>query len=222
MPMHKMTTKKTLAASTSWSSWLTRRQEGCLVSLPFLCVEAHAQAEGIDGEREDNCRTLLCGDRIERLKKPSVRHRWSEDERENQNKWTNRAIVWFFGDMEKSNWVDDRYSTNMDWVGNLNHPEIIIGNFLSKTFNLQILFSKNNWQDKERYAHMMSRLVYQLQTLRQDHLGNDSGPLCGPWGVPRSICVCMCRNTSHTIFPEVDRHCTKYWWRQRRIISTSR
>ena len=74
-----------------------------LISLPFLCVEAHAQAEGIDGEREDNCRTLLCGDRIERLKKPSVRHRWSEDERENQNKWTNRAIVWFFGDMEKSN-----------------------------------------------------------------------------------------------------------------------
>ena len=51
---------------------------------------------------------------------------------------------------------------------------------------------------------MMSRLVYQLQTLRQDHLGNDSGPLCGPWGVPRSICVCMCRNTSHIIFPEVD------------------
>ena len=39
-----------------------------LICLPFLCVEAHAQAEGIDGEREDNCRTLLCRDRIERLK----------------------------------------------------------------------------------------------------------------------------------------------------------
>ena len=39
-----------------------------LIGLPFLCVEAHAQAEGIDGEREDNCRTLLCRDRIERLK----------------------------------------------------------------------------------------------------------------------------------------------------------
>ena len=39
-----------------------------LICLPFLCVEAHAEAEGIDGEREDNCRTLLCRDRIERLK----------------------------------------------------------------------------------------------------------------------------------------------------------
>lgn len=43
-----------------------------LICLPFLCVEAHAEAERIDGEREDYCRTLLCRDRIECLQKPDV------------------------------------------------------------------------------------------------------------------------------------------------------
>ena len=42
-----------------------------LVGLPLLCVEAHAQTQGIDREREHNCRALLSRDRIERLKQAS-------------------------------------------------------------------------------------------------------------------------------------------------------
>ena len=42
-----------------------------LICLAFLCVEARAEAEGIDGEWEDYGRTLLCRDRIERLKQAS-------------------------------------------------------------------------------------------------------------------------------------------------------
>ena len=42
-----------------------------LVGLPLLSVEAHAQTQGIDREREHNCRALLSRDRIERLKQAS-------------------------------------------------------------------------------------------------------------------------------------------------------
>ena len=42
-----------------------------LVGLPLLCVEARAQTQGIDREREHNCRALLSRDRIERLKQAS-------------------------------------------------------------------------------------------------------------------------------------------------------
>ena len=40
-----------------------------LICLAFFSVEAHAEAEGIDGEWEDYCRTLLCRDRIECLQR---------------------------------------------------------------------------------------------------------------------------------------------------------
>ena len=52
-----------------------------LVGLPLLCVEAHAQTQGIDREREHNCRALLSRDRIERLKQASSETQENQVER---------------------------------------------------------------------------------------------------------------------------------------------
>ena len=113
-----------------------------LICLPFLSVEAHAEAEGIDGEREDNCRTLLGWDRIECLQKPDVNKQSPERSQPNpsgqncelnsrpdhvcvdqnrehsrETKTTTEAMMCL-----KTNWqqIDPIHK---EWILDLNHPE---------------------------------------------------------------------------------------------------
>ena len=114
-----------------------------LICLAFLSVEAHAEAEGIDGEWEDYCRTLLCRDGIERLQRGRVSigaqvkscnqtqlkrtksWTWESRIKGNKARATTKGMV-CFGDMEQ---VENRYSTN--WtesgkgVGSLSNYQII-------------------------------------------------------------------------------------------------